>query len=148
MSSATSTSLSKLLLSLATWYLPTLFLAQGVEDFYGGRPLLYYTMPLAPAAVYFSAKHFPRWSMPLCYGLICGWTFGFPSLAPRALRFGAPSLEWMVSQILFFTAITLAMCFVAFGYRLRQLGSNSRSEEAATRDAGARSEASCAMESR
>ena len=115
MSKPASIPLAKRLLSLSAWYLLTLFLVDGLQGFRGDRPLFYYAMPLVPAAIFFNARHFPTLSFPFCYGLICGWTFGYPRIDPRAYYWGLPPMESMIEHTLLYTFFSVVVCLFAFG---------------------------------
>jgi hypothetical protein len=92
----------------------------------GTLSLHYYFVPfLVPVAVYYTARLYPHWSLPVCYGSMCGLLWAIPIFIDRGTRYqlasGATTEEGILFRILVFTGCVVVACLLAFGFRRREL---------------------------
>ena len=108
-----------LLLRLVPWSILVLpLMSLGIGGIRGVEHRLgYIGLPLMASAIFLNARFFPRWSFPICYGIICGWLYGSPDYFYMR---GSNVKIWMVyGHILIYVAITQVVCLTTFGYWLK-----------------------------
>jgi len=93
---------------IATWLLAGLFMPAFPPG--GVTPPFFGVLLLIPVAIFYTARFYSRWSVPICYGAVTGVFFGYIIFAETP---GA------IQRILCFAAGAIGICLFSFALYIR-----------------------------